>query len=415
MATTTKPSRVSKHITDPKEINFLVSIKEEDITTSFINDLFGEFASGKRFEPYDIFTVPKDSYGPQGKRNKNAFATTVGLWIFNKYFIENELFDLFKYINTTISKKMFGKINGKLSEAVLEDRLPLECLKNFMMKTQKCMPYISILAPNYTDKMLECTVAIGKKKEELLKKYEKELAAGDAVVADKMEKELLDFAIEYMGDDPSMDMFISGARGNIGNNFKNMFVMKGVIKDPDPNAKQKYHVAQSNYMDGIIPEEYALFANSLAAGPYSRAKKTEKGGYLEKLFLRAFQHLTLDPPGSDCGTSRYIEEVLTPKNIELWMYSYIITPSGLVELTSQNKDKYMGKKVKLRFSSLCESKTGICNKCMGNLYYRLGYKENAGTSLTQIPSKQKNISMKAFHDSTQKLHSMDLEEVFQCK
>lgn len=410
------PSRSSKNITNPKDIQFLVNVKEEDITTSFFNDLFGEFESGRRFEPYDLITIPAGSYGPEGRKNKKPFTTTVGLWIFNKYFIEPHLFDMFKYINQTINKKLFGKINGKLSEAVLEDKLPLDTLKDFMMKTQKCMPYISILAPNYTNKMLECTVAIDKKKKELFAKYRKELDAGDPIIGDKVEKELLDYALEYMGDDPSMDMFDSGARGSIPNNFKNMFVMKGVIKDPDPNAKQKYHVAESNYIDGISPKEYALFANSLAAGPYARAKKTEKGGYLEKLFLRAFQHLTLDPPNSDCHTKRFIEVELTPSNIELWMYSYVIGPGGtLVELTSETKEKYMGKKVKMRFSALCESKTGICNKCMGNLYYRLGYKENAGTSLTQIPSKQKNISMKSFHDSTQQLVTMDLEEVFQCK
>lgn len=410
------PSRTSKLITNPKDIQFLVNIKEEDITTSFFNDLFGEFESGKRFEPYDLITIPADSYGPKDHRNKKSFTTTIGIWIFNKYFIEPHLFDMFHYINQTVNKKLFGKINGKLSEAVLEDKIPLDYLKDFMMKTQKCMPYISILAPNYTNKMLECTVAIDKKKKELFDKYRKELDAGDPIIGDKVEKELLNYAIEYMGDDPSMDMFDSGARGSIPNNFKNMFVMKGVIKDPDPNAKQKYHVAESNYIDGISSNEYALFANSLAAGPYSRAKKTEKGGYLEKLFLRAFQHLTLDPPDSDCHTKRFIEVELTQQNIELWMYSYVIGSSGaLTEITSENKEKYIGKKVKLRFSSLCESKTGVCNKCMGNLYYRLGYKENAGTSLTQIPSKQKNISMKAFHDSTQKLVTMDLEEVFQCK
>ena len=410
------PSRKSKVITSNVDINYLVNIKEEDITTSFVNDLFGEFESGRRFNPYDIITIPANSYGPADNRNKKPFVTTVGIWVFNKYFIEPHLFDLFKYINKTVDKGVFKKINNKISECVLEDKIPIEAMKDFMMKTQKAMPYISILAPNYTDKMLECTVAIDKKKKELLEKYKDQLAAGDAVIADKVEKELLDYALDYMGDDPSMDMFISGARGSIGNNFKNMFVMKGVIKDPDPNAKQKYKVAQSNYIDGIIPEEYALFANSLAAGPYARAKKTENGGYLEKLFLRAFQHLTLDPPGSDCGTKRYLEIELSPKNIELWMYSYVIGPGGqLTEITSDNKDKYIGKKVKIRFSALCESKTGICNKCMGNLYYRLGYKQNAGTSLTQIPSVQKNISMKAFHDSTQKLYTMDLEEVFQCK
>lgn len=405
-------SRKSKRITSPKDIEYLVNIKEKDITTSFIMDTFGEFETGQRFRPYDIIEIPANSYGPEGKKNKKPFVTTVGIWIFNKYFIEEDLFDMFKYVNKTIDKKMYGKLNNEISVAVLEDRLPLETMKRFNMKTQKCMPYISILAPNYTDKMLTCTEVINKKKKELYKKYEEQIKKGDEIAASRMEKELLDFAIEYMGDDPSMDMFISGARGSIGNNFKNMFVMKGVIKDPDPNAKQKYNVAMSNYIDGISPDEYALFANSLAAGPYARAKKTENGGYREKLFLRAFQHLTLDPPGSDCGTKRYIEVILTESNINEWMYSYIIEGSKLVELTSQNKSKYIGKKVKVRFSALCESKTGICNKCMGNLYYRLD-KTNVGTSLTQIPSVQKNIAMKSFHDSTQSLYDMDLEKIFQ--
>lgn len=94
------------------------------------------------------------------------------------------------------------------------------------------------------------------------------------------------------------------------------------------------------------------------------------------------------------------------------MYSYIIDGSKLVELTSDNQSKYLDKTVKVRFSALCESKTGICNKCMGNLYYKLDYKQNVGASLTQIPSTQKNIAMKAFHDSTQSLYTMNLEEVF---
>ena len=314
-------SRKSKKITSPKDIEYLVNIKEKDITTSFIMDTFGEFETGQRFRPYDIIEIPANSYGPEGKKNKKPFVTTVGIWIFNKYFIEEDLFDMFKYVNKTIDKKMYGKLNNEISVAVLEDRLPLETMKRFNMKTQKCMPYISILAPNYTDKMLTCTEVINKKKKELYKKYEEQIKKGDEIAASRMEKELLDFAIEYMGDDPSMDMFISGARGSIGNNFKNMFVMKGVIKDPDPNAKQKYNVAMSNYIDGISPDEYALFANSLAAGPYARAKKTENGGYREKLFLRAFQHLTLDPPGSDCGTKRYIEVILAESNINEWMYS----------------------------------------------------------------------------------------------
>lgn len=407
-------TRKSKTITNADDIEYLLNIKEEDITLSFIMENFAEFNGEIRFNPYDIITIPPNSYGKEKKKNKNHFTTTVGLWVFNKYFIEKDLFDLFKYINESVGDDIFGSLNDKLSYALMEDKIDVPTLKRYLMKTQKVMPYVSILSPNYTQKMLTCTKVINKKKEELIKKYQKDLDAGNEVIAVQMESELLKFATDYLKDDPSMDMFLSGARGSIGNNFKNMFVMKGVVKDPDPNAKQKYKVATSNYIDGVIPEEYTLFANTLAAGPYMRAKKTAVGGYLEKLFLSAFQHVVLDEPNSDCGTEKYIKVTLDKKNISVWMYSYIIEGSRLIEITSENKDKYIDKTVKMRYSALCKSKTGICNKCMGNMLYRLNIK-NVGVAMPKIPSTLKNISMKSFHDSTSKLTEMDINKAFGVK
>lgn len=279
--TTNTDTRRSKTLTSAKDIEYFVNLTEEDITTTFIMDTFGEFDNGQKYRPYDIITIPAGSYGVEGKKNRNAFTTTVGIWVFNKYFIEPHLFDVFHYVNETINKKTFGRLNSVISREVLEDRLPLSALQDFMEKTQKTMPYISILAPNYTNKMLTCSKVFEKKKQELLNKYKDGIEKGDEIVLAKMEKELLDYAIEYMGNDPSMDMFDSGARGTLHNNFKNMFVIKGTVKDPDPNAKQKYKMITSNYIDGIKPEEYSLLANSLAAGPYSRAKRTENGETLQ--------------------------------------------------------------------------------------------------------------------------------------
>ena len=306
---------------------------------------------------------------------------------------------------------MISSLNKQLSYMLLEDKITVEQLKAFSKKMQKNMPFVSILMPNYSDKFLTCTTAINKKKEELIKKYKKDIEAGNEVVAEKMEKELLDFAREYLKDDPAMDVFLSGARAKFGNHFKNMFVMKGAVKDPDPNAEQKYHIATSNYMDGIKPEEYVIFANSLSAGPFSRAKKTEVGGYLEKLFLYAYQHIKLDPLGSGCGTKRTITVDITKDNIGQWMYSYVVQGSKLVEITSDNMNQFIGKRVKMRFSALCESKTGICNHCFGNLPYRRG-DLNVGISSTIVPSTMKNVSMKSFHDSVQKTTIIDVNKAF---
>lgn len=403
-------ARKLKEITKQSDIDYLLSLNEKDITASMIMECFGEFDGVSRFHPYDTIQIPIGAYGPEKKKNKNKFVTTVGIWIFNKYFIENDLFDVFQYIPDSINKSKFGKINTTLSYALLEDEITLDVLKRFIMKVQFFMPFVSILSPNHTMEMLTCTKQINKKKEELVKKYQKDIDAGNEVVVEKMEIELLDFAKELLKDDPAMDMFNSGARGSIDNNFKNMYVMRGAIKDPDP-INGGYNVALSNYSDGISKEDYPVLAKSLAAGPYARAKKTELGGYWEKQFLSAFQHIILLPAGSDCGTTRTIDILLDNDTIGNMMYSYVVEGSRLVELTSKTIEKYRGKKVKMRFSSLCESKSGICSKCAGNLFYRVGI-VNVGVATPIIPSKLKNLSMKSFHDSTVKTVEMDPMRAF---
>lgn len=127
--------------------------------------------------------------------------------------------------------------------------------------------------------------------------------------------------------------------------------------------------------------------------------------------MAAFQHIVLLDPGSDCGTDRYIIMELNDSNIDLMMYSYIIEGSKLVELTSENRDKYKGKKVKFRYSSMCKAKNGVCNKCAGNLFYRLGIR-NVGAATPQIPSKLKLLSMKLFHDDQLNFTEMDPMKAF---
>ena len=187
-----------------------------------------------------------------------------------------------------------------------------------------------------------------------------------------------------------------------------MYVVKGAQKNPDPT--KGYNIIKSCYSEGVSKDDYAAMANSLAAGPYSRARKTAIWGYEEKKFLLAFQHIKLGPKGSDCGTKRTITVTLDKNYMKLLMYSYIVEGSRLVRLDSTNMDKYKGKTVKVRFSSLCKNEC-ICNKCAGDLYYLLDT-PNIGTATPQIASVVKNVMMKAFHDSTEKFTQMNAMEAF---
>lgn len=129
------------------------------------------------------------------------------------------------------------------------------------------------------------------------------------------------------------------------------------------------------------------------------------------MFANAIGSTVLLPEDSDCGTKRTITVKVDNKNIDMLMYNYVVQGDKLVEINSHNRDKFIGKRIKMRYSSMCEAKDGICNKCAGNLYYKLGIK-NVGIATSQIASKLKLISMKAFHDDSVVLHEMNPMKAF---
>ena len=404
--------RSSQHISNKADVDYLLSLTEQDLLKqSVVLDMFGEFNGKYKYRVYDTVDIPPGSYGPEGKKNKNTFTTTMGRYVYNKIFIEQDLFDIFKYINSPINKKMFKKINQTLAHGVMEEKIDLEVVKRYLMKTQKMMPLVTVLMKNESEAMYMLSDKLAPKKKELLKKYEKDIKAGHDDVVPQMEKELIEYA-KTLIDDGSLDVYDNDESADYSNNFKNMFVMKGLIKKNNPGSKgSAYNTITGDYMTGIPRDEYVQFADSLAAGPYMRARKTATGGYWEKLF-RIFEHVVLDEPGTDCHTKRTIEVELTGAMEDYVYYSYCVENGKLIELTEEEMKKRSGKKVQIRFSSLCENKNGkICNKCAGNKFYRLGVK-NIGSMVPQIGSKIKNINMKAFHDSQVVFQDMDPMKAF---
>ena len=400
--------RKSKQITDKDELNEIINLTQEEASTKeLIMRYFGDFGNGSKYNPYDIIEIPPSTYGNKNK-NKNKFTTTVGLWIFNKSFLE-KFSDVIGYINSTVDADAYEDINQKLSYALLENKIELEDFKKFIVQSQIIMSCASAICPSHTNAIFDLNKKVSKKKKELENKYSEGIKNKDLVEIKKMENELLDYAKSEIKDDECADMFDSGARSSYGNNFKNMYVSRGPIKHTDGS----YDVVLTSYMDGLESKDLANVNDAAVGGPYSRAINTSAGGYKEKIFLNATQHLKVDKPGTDCGSDKYITVELTKKNIKDWMYCFIKEGNKLVELTSDNTDKYINKTVKIRFSAFCKSKKDgyICEKCMGSLYNRIGI-TNVGLGSMIMMSSLKNASMKAFHDSTLSLFDIDVDSVF---
>lgn len=399
--------RISKVITNQSDVNEIINLTyDRACEKSLLMDFFADFGNGPRFNTYDTIEIPKGAYGGK-KKNKNSFVTTVGLWVFNKSFIE-PFADVIGYINEPITGKMYDNINNKISYALLEGKVTLDQVKDFINQTQIMMSCASAICPSHTMDLMLFTTKAEKKKVELEKKYKDGLKENDLTTVKNIENELIDYAKEELKDSESVDMYNSGARSSWGNNFKNMYLVKGSIKKTDGS----YDYVSSSLISGLKPKDFAKINDAGVGGPYSRSQKTRSGGYDEKLYTRSTQHIKVIPH-TDCGTKRTIDVTLTKKNINNWMYSYYMQGSTPVEITSENKDRLIGKTVKMRYSSLCEYKKGgcMCETCAGTLFRRADI-ENAGLVSMIMMSSVKNKAMKAFHDSTLELVELDLNEVF---
>jgi hypothetical protein len=129
---------------------------------------------------------------------------------------------------------------------------------------------------------------------------------------------------------------------------------------------------------------------------------------MSKQLTSAFQGITLDKHGSDCGTTKTLKVTLTKENVGIFKFRFIVEGKKLVLLTSENIDSYIGKTVNMRSPLYCKSKK-MCNKCYGELPYKLGI-VNIGLTFNAVGEKLKNLSMKAFHDMTVKLNNINIED-----
>lgn len=414
----------SKTITNKDDINYILSIDHKKASEKdTVMQLFADFGDGPKYNVYDLIKIPPKTFGglsnssdeynkndaqeSSKKTNKSEFITSVGLWIFNRSFIE-PISDIIGYINKPITKKVFGNINEKVSYALLEDKITIRQLKNFIMQNQILMSCCSALTPAHTEALLYMQEDIEKKKAELEKKYKKELDAGDLVVMKKMENELIDYAKDLLEGDDSLDMYDSGARSTYDNNFKNMYIMRSGAMQTNGDVK----IITSSYISGLKEKDYVINADASIGGPYSKSKATSSGGYLEKQLTAATAHIKTPKEGTDCGTKDTITVNLNKGNIKDWYYSYILQNGKLIELLPENADKFINKTVNMRFSALCKNKDGtICEACAGTLFRRIGI-DGVGLTSMNIGSALKNKRMKAFHDTNINLYKIDPEKAF---
>lgn len=394
------------------ELEYVLSWKRENINRQMIIDTFakkmikkpnGKMEFKARFKGSDKMTVPKGVY----HNNPSPIATTVGKYFFNVFFISPHFYDIFGYINVPIDADKFEDIERVLSKQLLDDKIETEHFIQYLNDVQWFgFSFNNIFVSSMSKRTTIPLDAVAKEKSRLIKQHSEELQKGNAEVAAKIEKELLSVAKKELGKDTGMELYDSGAKPKFGNNYKNLFVMKGPMQD---NTNGGYKISTSNYIDGIEKDDIELYADALVTGAYAKGVGTQVGGYLTKKYMAAFQSLVLGDKGTDCKAKNYQEIFLTKKNAFLFEYRYIIEGTKLVLLDDTTMPKYIGRKVKMRDPLFCASDK-ICNKCAGELYYKLGI-PNIGITSTRMSASLMQRSLKKFHDTSIKLNKIDITDL----
>jgi hypothetical protein len=381
------------------DLNFLFSLKPEDVNKKLIEDTFTYSFNpdGKDVPPrinyLDKFTLPEGKMG-----NDKAITTTVGRYFFNMFVFSPNIIKHLGYVNKAFDVKTVRSLNEKIVALLLDDVITTEDIAIYIDKMNwfgfSCSYYFS--STINTGVLIELP-AIKKAKKELFEKYKVEIEKRNPMVISKIEKELLDIARKELATNPAMKTFLSGGAKDFDNIYKNQSIMRGAIKDMDKPGE--YHVCLDNLATGIKKENLYKYADLSIEGSYSRGVETAEGGYLFKQFCSAFQTVMLDKNSkSDCGTKKTIKIAITSDNKSLFNYRYILEGNKLIMLVPDAMDSYIGRIVNLRSPLFCTNGE-LCSKCAGMLYHKMGLYA-LGLATGRIASNIMLLAMKSFHNST---------------
>ena len=401
-----------------KDKAYLLSLKPGDITFELLLDLFADKSqldkdpkglTGTRLKviPCRIKTSDEFDLAANEYFNKEKVHTNAGQFIYNKLIVEKNLSGVLGYIDKPINSSVLGGIEDKLSKALLNDVITVDQMVEYLNTTQwLSMQFHSVLASSFTMKSLKPIPKVVQTRNKLIKENKDKLDKGDVDAAVKIEKQLLAIADEELKGDVGMNLYKSGARGSFGNNFKNISVMKGPVFNP---VTGQFDVVTSNFMEGINKDEIPVYGNAIITGAYPKAIGTAVSGYFSKQIIAALQAVTLDKPGTDCGTKGYLTITIHPGNETDFLYRFVIENGKLVELTDSNIKSYVGKTVKMRSAMYCTGKK-LCATCAGKMYHKLQI-DNIGLTAARVSSTLLNLSMKKFHDSSAKINQVKINDL----
>ena len=200
-------------------------------------------------------------------------STTVGRFIANNLVFSRskEMREAFPYYDKPWNDKVVGEIQQRVIDMRLAGRISHEDMAFFVDRMQ-WLGYAPtcFLAPSMTIDTIRAPKSVKKLKADILQSERgQRVKQGDLGELGKLEKELVEAAKKELdGKDPGFDIFTSGARGSVGNNFKNVALLRGAIRKSDDPSQ--ITVSTASLEEGIPADEISAYADLIVQASYGR-------------------------------------------------------------------------------------------------------------------------------------------------
>ena len=374
---------------DDPIIKEIIDTPPDDFTAKFIYETFCGFNGKKaKYSLYDKCTI---------KRFGKSIDTTLGRLIANKvpfgHMWDNKDWEYFNYeINGKTFRGLFNKITQLCIEKKCDPRtyvrisdISTDFILRFSTVFNVSVDYETVMPDEdyyqFRDGKFDAV-------------SEEILANSDTEKFEKTRAEIIEYAKKKYKDSPQTEMFESGSKAKWNDDYAEMYVSFGAL----PSLVDGKPVFILNSLaKGIGVENIPTNANIAIYGAYSAAKSTALGGTIYKRLSNGLSSLFGEK--GDCGSTDFVEFVSS--EWEDYCNKYIKGPNGLIKITLDNVNKYVGKKVMMRDPIYCRHKDdGFCSTCLGDGMFEIANQGDTiplGCYTQAVGSRVLNLFMKARH------------------
>lgn len=330
---------------------------------------------------------------------KEPTTTKLGNLLVNLICLVEAFGDKYPFITGSIK---VSDIENKIAKTLAdtpkagETRRPDVFYVDELLKFAKHLSFLEALSPlcvyAATPKNIVAAPGIREYKAKLLEEYKGRL--NDPAVLAEFEKKLKDYDEQWLKDDPSNGILISGQKvKDIAR--KNMYLTLGGQMGFEESQGATTVLNSLNEGWPTDKEQFTAMINNARSASFARAKETVKGGVSGKVLLRAVGNFMIVE--EDCGTQRGLKRVFSKGDISQLAGRQIRVGNSWQQIElSDDVARYTDQALIVRSPMYCKSpKDTVCQYCVGQ---RLAQNpkglSNAATEISNIILK---ASLKARH------------------